>query len=198
LKTPLTPNQVTLASLGFGFLAGYFFSRGRYPSALAAAVCYQLAVVLDNCDGEIARSKNLGSELGGWLDIVCDILSDLALFTGVALGMWHQRETGPIALFLTLCLSGVVIHFFLVVLEKVRGFGPAVFEAPHPDHEKRKNPVLDVFDALREGDASWFVVLFAVTGWTRALLWTGGIYMQALWISAVVVNFRWTFGRRAA
>ena len=198
LKTPLTPNQVTLASLGFGFLAGYFFSLGEYAPSLAAAGSYQVAVVLDNCDGEIARAKKLGSEFGGWLDIVCDILSDLALFTGIALGMDRQGTTGPVALFLTLCLSGAVVHFLLVVTEKLKGFGPAVFTAPHPEHEKRKNVVLDIFDALREGDASWFVVLFAVTGYTQALLWAGGIYMQALWISAAVVNFRWIFGRRTA
>ena len=195
LKTPLTPNQITLLSLGFGILTGFLFSRGEYFHSLAAAGSYQLAVVLDNCDGEVARAKNKKSRLGGWLDVASDILTDIALFLGVALGMKRQDLPGPVNLFLVLCLSGAVLHFFLVVAEKIKGFGPAVFEAPHPEHERRNSLVLVFFDALREGDASWLVVFFAVIGQTQALLWAGGIYMQLLWISALFLNFRWVFGR---
>ena len=136
LKTPLTPNQITLTSLGLGLLAGYLFSLGLYTYSLAAAACYQLAVVLDNCDGEVARAKNMKSKLGGWLDIVADFFTDGALYLGVAFGIKRQGVEGPVAFFLALALSGVCMHFFLVVLEKIKGFGPAVFEAPHPEHEK--------------------------------------------------------------
>ena len=197
LKTSLTPNQITLLSLGFGLLTGYLFSRGGYFFSLTAAGCYQMAVVLDNCDGEVARAKNMRSKFGGWLDIVCDILTDIALFLGVAIGMKRQGIAGPVGLFLTLCLTGAVSHFLLVVAEKIKGFGPAVFGTPHPEHEKRSNAVLNTFDALREGDASWLVLLFVAIGQTQALLWFGGVYMQVLWIAALLLNFRWIFGKRA-
>ena len=198
LKTPLTPNQVTLLSLACGLAAGYFFSLGRYAASLAGAAGYQLAVVLDNCDGEVARAKNMRSSLGGWLDVLVDILNDLALFTGVALGLRRQGIPGPVWLFLALCLSGAAIHCLLVVLEKVKGFGPAVFESPHPEQGQRRDFWLTLFDALREGEASWFVVLFACAGQTQYLLWAGGVYMQALWIGAALVNFRRVFGGRTA
>ncbi len=196
LKTPLTPNQITLLSLGFGILAGILFSKGLYGFSIAAAASYPLAMILDNCDGEVARAKNMRSELGGWLDVLADIGSDLALFLGVGFGMRERGAEGPVTLFLWLCLSGAVLHFLLVVLEKLKGFGPAVFNAPHPEHETRRSAALDLFDALREGDAAWFVLLLAVFGQISAVLWVGGVYMQLLWLIALALNFRWTFGKR--
>ena len=193
LKTPVTPNQVTLGSLFLGILAGCLFSRGIFSMEILAALCYLLAGILDNCDGEIARSKNRMSAWGAWLDIVSDILVDLSLFLGLAVGAARKGVAGPIVFFTILCLSGALFHFSLVILEKLKGFGPAAFGAPHPEHKSRKNFFLTCFDALREGDTSWFVLLFVLFHKTEYLLWIGGLYMQLLWISAVVINFKWYF-----
>lgn len=193
LKTILTPNQITLISLGFGLFAGYLLSLGTYTMSLAGALSYQMAIVLDNCDGEVARAKNMRSVLGGWLDVIADVCTDAALFSGIAVGLLRQNVQAPVRLFWALCLSGALIHFTLVILEKLKGFGPAVHDAPHPEHEQRKKWWLTLFDALREGDASWFVLLFCAIGQTAFLLVAGGLYMQALWIAAVLINFRWLF-----
>ena len=198
IKTPLKPNQITCLSLAFGLLAVFFFSKGGYLLSLTAAACYQMAVVLDNCDGEVARAKNMRSRFGGWLDIVSDLVTDTALFLGVAAGMKRQVASGPVDLFLLLCLTGAFMHFFMVAFEKIKGFGPAVYEAPHPDPHKRKNVFLTVFDAFREGDVSWLVLILAVIGQTQFLIWGGGIYMQVLWVSAVLINFRWLFPKKGS
>lgn len=193
LKTPLTPNHITTLSLGLGIGAGFLFSQGSYGTSLAGAVLYSLAVILDNCDGEVARAKNMRSQFGAWYDILADFLTDLSLFGGVALGALRNDSEGPVAVFTALTISGAFLHVLLVVLEKLRGFGPAVFNAPHPDHEKRVNPVLGVFDALREGESSWLVLLLALSGNILWLLWLGGVYMQLLWIAALILNFKWLF-----
>ena len=193
LKTPVTPNQVTFLSLFFGVLAGCLFSTALWPYELLAALSYQFAVVLDNCDGEIARAKNMRSSFGAWLDIAVDFCIDLVLFSGLAVAVAKKGYPGPVALFLFLCLSGTSIHFALVVLEKLKGFGPAAFGAPHPDHKTRRNFFLTAFDALREGEASWLVLLLVLTHRTEYLLWFGGIYMQLIWMSGLFVNFKWLF-----
>jgi hypothetical protein len=120
-------------------------------------------------------------------------VTDISLFLGIGIAMIRQNAQGPVRLFLILCLSGSLMHFLLVLLEKLKGFGPAVFQVPHPEPEARKNVFLNIFDAVREGDASWFVVLFALLDRTFVLLWAGGVYMQLLWIGATFVNFRWLF-----
>ncbi|MBI4353554.1 MAG: CDP-alcohol phosphatidyltransferase family protein [Candidatus Omnitrophica bacterium] len=194
LKTPLTPNHITLMSLGFGLTAGLLFSRGYYLSSLAGAFCYQLAIVLDNCDGEIARAKNLSSALGGRLDVTADFLTDLALFTGIFLGALKGPFHRFAPLLFMLCLSGAAAHFVLVVMEKRRDFGPAVFHRSNPNPAGRQSPLFQLFDSLREGEASWFVLVFAVLGHTSYLLWFGAVYIQFLWIGAFFLNFKWLAG----
>lgn len=195
LKTPITPNQVTVTSLLFGVLAGFLFSQGTYVSGLWAALCYQTAIVLDNCDGEIARAKNLKSAFGAWLDIIADFFTDTSLFIGIGFGVLKNSPEKPAGLFIALCLFGAAAHLSLVILEKLKGFGPAVFHAPNPDGEKRQNIFFNLFDSLREGESSWFVVTFAILGTVEWLLWFGGIYMQILWISVILLNFKWIFGK---
>ncbi len=196
LGTPLTPNQITTLSLCLGLGAGFLFSLGRYWPALAAATLYQMAAILDNCDGEVARAKNMKSRFGGWYDVVSDLITDLFLFGGVTLGALRSHAEGPVVLFGVLALSGVVIHGTLVIWEKIRGFGPAVFDAPHPEHNKRRSPLLGFFDAIREGDSSWCVLLFAMAGQMTLFLRLGGLYMQLLWIASVIVNYRWLFVKK--
>jgi phosphatidylglycerophosphate synthase len=195
LKTPVTPNQITCFNLILGILTAFFFSKGDYASSLVGAFLYQLLSVLDNCDGEIARAKNIKSEFGGWLDMWVDILNDLAFFFGLTWGLLANGTKGPVALAGALCVTGSVLHFLVVIFEKKKGFGPAVFSEPYAESWQKKNFFLKVFNALREGDASWFVVIFALAGQTEYLLWFGAIYMQALWLGSLAVNFKVLFAR---
>lgn len=195
LATPLTPNQVTCLSLLSGLAAGWLFSYGHTKTSIVAALLYVLACLLDNCDGEIARKKNLGSAFGAWFDIGADLLTDIAVFTGIGLSMLGRGDDANVALFLALCLSGAAIHCVLVVLEKLRGFGPAAYGAPNTQGSARLS-FFKLFDALREGDACWLVLLFALAGKAHTLLWFGGIYMQILWITALLMNRRVLFAHR--
>ncbi|MBI4433118.1 MAG: CDP-alcohol phosphatidyltransferase family protein [Candidatus Omnitrophica bacterium] len=191
LKTPITPNGITLLSLLFGISGGLLFSRGAYGAGLAAAACYELATVLDNCDGEVARAKNLKSAFGAWLDVIVDVLNDVALFLGIAVGTLKTQNPSLVLTLAALCVSGTLLHFLLVILEKLKGFGPAVFGTPNPNAAARGSFFFKIFDGLREGEASWFVVGFAIIGQTAILLWVGAVYMQAIWIGALLLNFRW-------
>ncbi|MBI3251879.1 MAG: CDP-alcohol phosphatidyltransferase family protein [Candidatus Omnitrophica bacterium] len=191
IRTPLTPNHVTALCLASGIAGGFLFSMGRSDLSAAAAFFYCLAVILDNCDGEIARAKNLRSRFGEWFDIAADFLNDNALFIGVAAGLIRTHETGPVLLFLFLALTGTGMHFLILIAEKLKGFGPAVFENPSPAAGGPRNFLLKTFDALREGEASWLVLALALLGKTSAILWLGGIYMQALWLSAAFLNLKW-------
>lgn len=194
LKTPLKPNHITFFSLLFGIFSGVLFAEGRLEFSLLGALSFQIAAVLDNCDGEIARAKNLKSNFGGWFDIIADVITDIALFSGLAVGISKsggvQWPVFPAAI---LCICGSLLNFLIVWIEKTRGFGPAVFNQPHPQGLHRKNIFFLFVDALREGDSSWFVMLFALFNKLSYLLWFGAVYMQLLWISALLLNFKWLF-----
>ena len=74
LKTAITPNQITLLSLIFGLLCGACFISGSHFFQIAGAIFFILSYVMDNCDGEIARIKNMSSEFGAKFDDIVDWL----------------------------------------------------------------------------------------------------------------------------
>lgn len=190
LKTPLTPNQVTFLSMAAGLACGALFSLGGTFGPLAGSAFFTLAAVLDNCDGEIARAKNLRSDRGGRLDVIADLVVDLAFFAGLTADRMKHHDRRTALFFGTAAAIGVLANFTVVLLEKKRGFGPAVYGQPRPKNVLR-GTAARVADAVREGDSTWLVVAFAAAGQSGALLAAGAVYVHVLWVSALVTNYRW-------
>src|ERR1700690_1985640 len=92
LKTPVTPNQVTLFVTILGIGAGWLMSRSGNVSKIEGAFLFLLTSILDGCDGEIARAKKMTSKLGGWLDLWGDNVVHVAVFYGLGLGL--SQDTG--------------------------------------------------------------------------------------------------------
>lgn len=86
-----TPNQVTCANIAVGLAACGFTQRGTTAALMVGGALIWLQVILDSCDGELARIRYLGSRLGMWLDNVSDDIIDnlFVVALGVGLGgMW--------------------------------------------------------------------------------------------------------------
>ncbi len=81
LRVP--PPAVVLASTASGVVAAVELARGHL---IVAALLVQLKTVLDNADGQLARLTGRVTALGRYLDSVCDLLVDAALFAALA---WH-------------------------------------------------------------------------------------------------------------
>lgn len=81
---PVTPNQVSLASLAAGVIAGVCFWQGTPAGNLMGAACYFLCNVLDCADGQLARLRRAKSIAGYVLDGTIDTLSAIAVFVGIA------------------------------------------------------------------------------------------------------------------
>ena len=90
-KTPVTPNQITLASLCAGLIAAYNLSLGVPAAFIGAAVWYAAANVLDCADGQLARLNGNGTPLGRIIDGLADYLSSIAIFLGIGFGYAHGR-----------------------------------------------------------------------------------------------------------
>lgn len=65
----LTPNQYTIISLLFAFIAFYFLLKIKI---LLAILFFLLASFLDFVDGAVARYKNLSTKFGAYLDTIVD------------------------------------------------------------------------------------------------------------------------------
>lgn len=92
VKTPLKPNQLSIAILVVGLAGAWLAARGSHATMVVGAFLFQMQSVLDGCDGEMSRVTHRGSLLGEWLDTVGDDLTNYAFFAGAAVGLY--RMTG--------------------------------------------------------------------------------------------------------
>ena len=74
MRTPITPNMITLVNLLGVFPSICFSGFGKHFFALAILV--QFHMFIDTIDGNLARNKNMLSERGKKLDYLADTLFD--------------------------------------------------------------------------------------------------------------------------
>jgi phosphatidylglycerophosphate synthase len=120
IKYPITPNMVSLFTLGVSFASGLYFGLGGYWNALIGAVLSVCASILDGCDGEVARLKLQASDFGCWLDTICDYLYYIFIFVGMTVGL--VRSTGKTS-YLTwggMLLLGAIAMFVLSSIGRKR------------------------------------------------------------------------------
>ncbi len=70
IKTPIRPNHISVFVLTLSLYASWLVSSGIYSTIALGGILYFAGQVLDACDGEIARLKNMQTALGHWLDNV--------------------------------------------------------------------------------------------------------------------------------
>lgn len=90
VRTPLTPNQVTVLSFLVLLPGAYLLSTGERSALIGAGLLIQLSFTLDCCDGELARLRGLNSPFGAWLDGLLDRIAELALCLALGRALEHQ------------------------------------------------------------------------------------------------------------
>ena len=91
-KTPVTPNQITTLGMFFGILGSLLFLKGDYYSILIGTFLFLICYILDNCDGEIARIKDMRSIFGMRYDTFVDWIVHAVFF--ICLGWGATSVTG--------------------------------------------------------------------------------------------------------
>jgi phosphatidylglycerophosphate synthase len=81
VAAPITPNQVTLLSGATGLLAAVALARSadRPTLRLVSAALLFASTILDCCDGQLARAKNMMSANGVALDAAADVVVGSAM-----------------------------------------------------------------------------------------------------------------------
>src|SRR5437016_8001091 len=101
LKFPIHPNGWTISIFVLPLIAGTFLVRGNYASVVIGAAIFQVFSILDGCDGEIARAKNLESKFGERLDYFCDFAASLVYVLTLGLGLHRSKEGVVCAVLIT-------------------------------------------------------------------------------------------------
>jgi phosphatidylglycerophosphate synthase len=97
VRTPATPNQVSLLSLSIGLVALWCFWQATPAAATLGVLCYALACIVDHSDGELARLTFQESRVGAHLDWAIDTVIHAGLVLVMALssgGGWVTTVIG--------------------------------------------------------------------------------------------------------
>lgn len=87
----VTPNAVSLMGMGFGLLAGFAYFHYRDVRWAVAGFLLMIAWhVMDGADGQLARLTHAQSELGKVLDGICDYVTFIAVYSGLAAALFRD------------------------------------------------------------------------------------------------------------
>jgi phosphatidylglycerophosphate synthase len=119
VRTPFSPNQISVAILAVGLFGAYLATRGTYYSLALGAGLFQLQSILDGCDGEVSRITYRGSKAGEWFDTIGDDLTNYSFFAGAAWGLYQSMHqpiyliAGVITLVCGLLSSGLEYRYLI-------------------------------------------------------------------------------------
>jgi phosphatidylglycerophosphate synthase len=90
LHLPITPFQITVASVLLGLLGAAGLGTVSYAGRLGGVLALVGSIVLDCVDGEVARARFQQSAAGARLDVIGDYVVNFAAFLGLAIGLARQ------------------------------------------------------------------------------------------------------------
>jgi len=182
LNSRVTPNQVTGMSLLAGLVGAWLLGGEGGIRSLLGLILFQLSIILDHVDGEIARLKYRFSRLGKWLDNFSDHAVDLAV---IAYLTWRVAKGHPPMYFIVLGLAaglGVTGAFLVVFGWTMSGRQRLVRTTATARLLARLLATL----ANRDGFclALWLTLLLGNPEW---FLWALALGANAYWVAWLIV-----------
>ena len=104
--TNITPNQLTVISMIFGIIGGFFYSLGTHRAFFIGAILILFYNVFDCSDGQLARLKKNGTAVGRILDGIADYLVSVAVYFGIAFG-FANHSSNPVLWWLITAAAGL-------------------------------------------------------------------------------------------
>jgi phosphatidylglycerophosphate synthase len=184
LRTPLTPNHVTVIGVLIGIVGGLLVGSPSVAGVLAGIGALLFSGVLDCSDGEIARIKFTESRLGHLLDVTGDTLVHVALLGGIArqlacIGTWPGAAT------LGLLGLGVAGAFAAIT------WSEQTEERRHRVRDAWENRVLDgILSPMTTRDWYVFPIAFAVAGRLDLLVSAAAWGAQVFWVTVAALVWR--------
>jgi phosphatidylglycerophosphate synthase len=169
LPFPISPNQVTGASLLLGFLGAYWLASGSPRTQFEGALILWLCALLDGCDGEIARLKHHITAWGGDFDLLADHLAHLATFVALPIGVARVHPDQDWWLAGILLVSGFLMAGFSVWW--------LVLRVP----EERRGPSALVVERIASRDYVYLIVALTAIGRLDWFVWTAAIGSHVFW-----------------
>ena len=177
--TRVTPDVMTVVSVGLGLLGAPFFLSSSPAYQLVGALLFLTHSILDGCDGELARLKFMESARGAILDFWGDNVVHVGVFACMAVGLsFAQGATWPLALgALTVVATAgsAACQSRDIMLDTAVG-GDAAWIARVAEAISHRDFIYLVIVLSAFGKAHWFLIL--------ASIGTPIFFLLMLWVVA--------------
>jgi len=114
IRTPITPNMMTSASMLIGIAGALMLISTSYAVCVAGALLGWFSAILDGCDGEIAKVKLLSSEWGAKYDLVADHVVNVLTFIAIPIHVHRVSPRLPLLIPGLVLLGGVAMSMLVV------------------------------------------------------------------------------------
>lgn len=191
LRFPITPNQVTAASLLFGVAGAACFLFGQWSWDIFGATLIVLSYVFDFCDGEIARFKNMTSAFGEKFDDIADVIVDSAFFAMLGIGTTLSTDSSLWMWLGFAAAAGAIINYAINTFKKSEKGSDAKLkiEAKISDEPIQPNTTLDwiiyIFHKLSRAEFCNIILFLTLFNVTWILLPLAAVGAQVYWITGL-------------
>ena len=189
--TRLRPNHITIIGTSTGLLSAALLGVGTYWTGVAGTLLFLCTTIIDGCDGEVARLTFRESSFGQKFDVITDNVVHVAIFIGLAVGLYHQNPNGHYGLLIAILLGGfacttVVTYFFLVRRPgfATSGGTPVSFKG------KLRQRLLAGMEALMNRDFAYLLVVLALIDRLYWFFWGTAFGTYAFSIGIIWI-YRW-------
>jgi phosphatidylglycerophosphate synthase len=194
-STSVTPNRITLLSVGIGLCGAPFFLSPHWLWQTVGALLFLAHSILDGCDGELARLRFQESRLGGIMDYWGDNVVHIAVFACMAAGWSLSIAAGWPALLGVAAILGTLGSASIVywrVMHAKKDTGPLFTSvATSPDHTLAR-----MLDAASRRDFIYLVLAFALLGKSEWFLVLASVGAPIFFLLLVFLAARERFSAR--
>jgi phosphatidylglycerophosphate synthase len=162
--TRVTPNAMTVVSVGIGLVGAPFFLAWDGAHQLIGALLFLTHSILDGCDGELARLKFQESRAGAMFDFWGDNFVHVAVFSCMAIG-WTLATGSAWPLLLGAVTIVTALATATLAARRFIGGGAADAEsaaARLAEALSHRDFIYLIVVLAAFGKASWFLVPAAV------------------------------------
>ena len=180
VNTAVTPNEMTLVSIGIGLMGARLFAAPKRSQHLLGSILFWLHSVLDGCDGELARLKFAESRWGGLIDFWGDNLVHSAVFSAIAANLHAEKPGRAPFLLAASAVAGTLLSATLVyctTMKETISNGPLFTGVIHARAlaEDHSNSIARIVDQLARRDFIYLVIALAMLGKAKWFLHLGAI-----------------------
>jgi phosphatidylglycerophosphate synthase len=189
VRTPLRPNHITTIGTLVGLAAAWSLAQGGYGFGILGTLLFWCAVIIDGCDGEVARLKFQESRAGYLYDITTDNIVHAAIFAGMGIGLYRTNPDAPFLLLGALLVGGLICAT-IATLTLLVPDPPADQPPPRTARGRLRRRLLRGFEALMNRDFAYMLLLLAFIGRLDWFLW-GAAFGTYVYAGALVLVHRW-------